>query len=257
MYQYRQILVRMRRGDSDRDIARSKTMGRKKIALVREIAFEPPILPDQTDAPKVVQLHLEHRLVRRLLSRFLSQGFQSGLERVTVVVGPGAQPRVVLLGRLARYGPGAARLHEEILPVTALWVEATRGTAPLRPYAERGEGTTLAQLEQALRDPRRPAPSVIERVRTWAQSDAPTHVCGGIGSDESVAIRAQIKDHPLSLLFARPDGAYLILGGLGDLGLSVAAWLAERGAKRLLLLNRTGLPDRSEWPEAAGRSRTL
>jgi hypothetical protein len=38
MYQYRQILVRMRRGDSDRDIARSKTMGRKKIALVREIA---------------------------------------------------------------------------------------------------------------------------------------------------------------------------------------------------------------------------
>jgi hypothetical protein len=40
MYQYRQILVRMRRGDSDRDIARSKTMGRKKIAQVREIASE-------------------------------------------------------------------------------------------------------------------------------------------------------------------------------------------------------------------------
>lgn len=38
MYQYRQILVRMCRGDSDRDIARSKTMGRKKIAQVREIA---------------------------------------------------------------------------------------------------------------------------------------------------------------------------------------------------------------------------
>jgi transposase len=38
MYQYRQILVRMRRGDSDREIARSKTMGRKKIADVREIA---------------------------------------------------------------------------------------------------------------------------------------------------------------------------------------------------------------------------
>ena len=38
MYQYRQILVRMRQGDSDRDIARSKTMGRKKIAQVREVA---------------------------------------------------------------------------------------------------------------------------------------------------------------------------------------------------------------------------
>jgi len=38
MYQYRNILVRMRQGDSDRDIARSKTMGRKKIAQVREAA---------------------------------------------------------------------------------------------------------------------------------------------------------------------------------------------------------------------------
>jgi len=38
MYQYRNVLVRMRRGDSDRDIARSKTMGRKKIAQVREVA---------------------------------------------------------------------------------------------------------------------------------------------------------------------------------------------------------------------------
>ena len=38
MYQYRNVLVRMRQGDSDRDIARSKTMGRKKIAQVREAA---------------------------------------------------------------------------------------------------------------------------------------------------------------------------------------------------------------------------
>src|ERR1019366_5413094 len=141
-------------------------------SAVRQIAFEPPILTDQTDAPGVVQLHLEHRLVRRLLSRFLSQGFQSGLQRVAVVVGPGAQPRIVLLGRLALYGSGAARLHEEILPVTALWVEATRGTVPLRPFAERGQETSIAQLKLALRDPRHPPASVIERVRALARSDA-------------------------------------------------------------------------------------
>ena len=35
------------------------------------------------------------------------------------------------------------------------------------------------------------------------------YVCGGIGSDESTAMRAAMKDHPLSLLFARADGAYL------------------------------------------------
>src|SRR5256885_8062240 len=30
-------------------------------------------------------------------------------------------PRVVLLGRLCLYGAGAARLHEELIPVTARW----------------------------------------------------------------------------------------------------------------------------------------
>ena len=33
--------------------------------------------------------------------------------------------------------------------------------------------------------------------------------CGGIGSDESTAMRAAMASHPLSLLFARADGAYL------------------------------------------------
>jgi hypothetical protein len=35
------------------------------------------------------------------------------------------------------------------------------------------------------------------------------YACGGIGSDESTAMRAAMKDYPLSLLFARSDGAYL------------------------------------------------
>ena len=38
MYQYRQVLVRMRQGDSDRDIARCGLMGRRKTAEVRIIA---------------------------------------------------------------------------------------------------------------------------------------------------------------------------------------------------------------------------
>ena len=40
MYQYRQILVRMRQGDSDRDITRSRLMGRKKVAQIRAVARE-------------------------------------------------------------------------------------------------------------------------------------------------------------------------------------------------------------------------
>ena len=51
---------------------------------IRSIAFKPPIMDDGRDAADVVQVHLEHRLVRRLLSRFLSQGFQSKLSRISV-----------------------------------------------------------------------------------------------------------------------------------------------------------------------------
>lgn len=33
--------------------------------------------------------------------------------------------------------------------------------------------------------------------------------CGGIGKDESTAMRSAMKDYPLSLLFAAKDGEYL------------------------------------------------
>jgi superfamily II DNA or RNA helicase len=44
---------------------------------LRAVSFRPALTEDKVDAEGVVQLHLEHRLVRRLLSRFLSQGFSS------------------------------------------------------------------------------------------------------------------------------------------------------------------------------------
>lgn len=47
----------------------------------------------------------------------------------------------------------------------------------------------------------------------------------------------------------RKDSSYLISGGLGGLGLSVAAWLAEQGAGQLVLLSRKGA--QSEAQQAA------
>src|SRR5271154_7049404 len=38
MFQYRQVLLRLRQGDSDRDIARSRLMGRPKGAVFRLLA---------------------------------------------------------------------------------------------------------------------------------------------------------------------------------------------------------------------------
>jgi myxalamid-type polyketide synthase MxaE and MxaD len=47
----------------------------------------------------------------------------------------------------------------------------------------------------------------------------------------------------------RTDAAYLITGGLGGLGLLLAHWLADQGARRLILMGRTPLPPRNQWAE--------
>ena len=53
----------------------------------------------------------------------------------------------------------------------------------------------------------------------------------------------------------RTDGSYLVTGGLGDLGLAVARWMVEQGARRLILMGRSQLPPRSQWNSAQPGSR--
>ncbi len=57
-------------------------------------------------------------------------------------------------------------------------------------------------------------------------------------------------------LRCRPDAAYLITGGLGALGLLTAGWLADRGARRVILAGRTALPPRREWDSETGDAAT-
>ncbi|MGV0581433.1 type I polyketide synthase [Mycolicibacterium elephantis] len=45
-------------------------------------------------------------------------------------------------------------------------------------------------------------------------------------------------------------GTYVVTGGTGALGLRMAQRLADVGARRLLLLSRSGMPARSEWRDA-------
>ncbi|PYS35069.1 MAG: helicase, partial [Acidobacteria bacterium] len=122
----------------------------------------------------VVHLHLEQRVVQRLLGRFMAQGFlHHDLSRACCAQSSDAIRRVVLLGRLSLYGPGAARLHEEIVPVTARWVEAEIRKEPLSPYAREAESRTLSLLESALLDGGHPIPDIVVR---QLQASAPRDV---------------------------------------------------------------------------------
>jgi hypothetical protein len=119
----------------------------RRSAPIRPVVFEDPgIVGDD-----FVHLHLEQRVVQRLLGRFTAQGFMHhDLSRACFAQAADAIPRVILLGRLALYGEGAARLHEELIPVTARWIDPQVRQAPLAPYAKEAEAKTLRLLDNSL-----------------------------------------------------------------------------------------------------------
>ncbi len=55
-------------------------------------------------------------------------------------------------------------------------------------------------------------------------------------ADPAARLRVQLPSN----VAIRSDSSYLLTGGLGGLGLSVAAWLAQQGARHLVLVGRSG-----------------
>ena len=133
----------------------------RREAPIRPVVFEDAgVLTEDT-----VHLHLEQRVAQRLLARFRSQGFiHHDLSRACLAQAADSIPRVILLGRLSLYGQGAERLHEELVPLAARWVELSRRRGALQAYAREAEAKTLDLLEHALGDPGRRVPgATIQR----------------------------------------------------------------------------------------------
>jgi 6-methylsalicylic acid synthase len=51
-------------------------------------------------------------------------------------------------------------------------------------------------------------------------------------------------------LLPKPEGTYVITGGLGALGLETCDFLVEKGARRIVIISRRALPPRSRWSTA-------
>lgn len=155
---------------------------------IRPVVFEDPGILDDN----VVHLHLEHRVVQRLLGRFIAQGFvHHDLSRACLAQTSDAIPRVVLLGRMCLYGAGAARLHEELVPVTARWTDPKIRKGALTPYARESETKTMALLEEALAEKtHRP---ITKEVMNQLQAAAPRDVKDLLDHLQSLG-RAYAKD---------------------------------------------------------------
>lgn len=112
------------------------------------VVFEPPSVMTED----VAHLHLSHPVTQRLLSRFLAQGFSArDLSRVTALHAQVGKPAVLALGRLSLFGPGAARLHDELIAIGAWWDEDKRGNK-LRPLGDKETATLRAALEDCLHE---------------------------------------------------------------------------------------------------------
>jgi superfamily II DNA or RNA helicase len=132
----------------------------RREAPIRPILFEDAgVLTDET-----VHLHLDQRVAQRLLGRFRSQGFvHHDLSQACLAQVRDSIPRVILLGRLSLYGRQAERLHEELVPVAARWIEPGRREGPLHPYGRDGRVRSMELLDEALE---RGGGAVAEQVRS-------------------------------------------------------------------------------------------
>ncbi|GIH80216.1 SDR family NAD(P)-dependent oxidoreductase [Planobispora longispora] len=112
---------------------------------------------------------------------------------------------------------------------------------PAAPYAF---GPVLAELA---RDPELdapeegtpPSPVVLRSGRRWVRGYEPV----------PVTARPDRDGPPAGL---REGGVYLVTGGLGGIGVTLAEDLARRVRARLVLLGRSGLPPRQEWDALGG-----
>jgi acyl transferase domain-containing protein len=78
-----------------------------------------------------------------------------------------------------------------------------------------------------------PLRRVVEALRHMARAE---HI-------GKVVIEAENLGQEAQAFWLREDGTYLITGGLGGLGLKVAGWLAQRGARHLVLVGRSAPSD--------------
>ncbi len=133
----------------------------------RPVTFHPLTrLSDEAE-----QLHLAHPFMKRILDRFLAQGFGAhDLTRVTSVVAPDESVvRVIAYGRLTLFGAGAARLHDQLVPVAAAW---SGEAAAVQPYKDRATAVAAVTKTERLLASAASAPNATVQLRIQSHADA-------------------------------------------------------------------------------------
>lgn len=116
-----------------------------------------------------------------------------------------------MLSFLRHRGPDAHRILNEIARLVGQGVLGP--VSPVKAYP-------MGQLSQAFR--------LLQTGKHVGK------VVLSVAPDEQVKVMPQVQTPKL-----RPDASYLVVGGVGGLGRSIAHWLADHGAANLILLSRS------------------
>jgi acyl transferase domain-containing protein len=201
-----------------------------------------------------------------LFARLLEQGrLPSRVYHCWLVNGQVSGDRMLLehgLFALAAMAPELAAVCEgtevEVMLVTdrAQCVAGDRGVMPLKATllgARRVIGTEYPGLRFHAIDIEEPSGvRALERtVEALIREPVPAN--GGDvalrGGERWTLDHRPVRTAQSSETWLKRRGAYLITGGLGGIGLTIADRLARTCAARLVLVSRTALPDRARWNE--------
>ena len=188
----------------------------------RPVVFHPPKVLTSTH----VHLHLEHPFVKRVLSRFLAQGYgQHDLSRVTVLpVSATAQASVLAVGRLCLFGSGAGRLHDTLLCVGAHYSRSS-GASNLVPVDAEQTRRLVEMLDRAfekrpsletfsetlLHELRKDAPLAMETLWPALRAEADAHA---VDADQKLKTRGATDAKQLrKIIQSRRDAIDEALGG--------------------------------------------
>ncbi|WP_336206813.1 type I polyketide synthase [Nonomuraea sp. LPB2021202275-12-8] len=120
-----------------------------------------------------------------------------------------------------------------VVPLEARWLSVRHLDLEAGPY---DPAAVLAELAAGHAEPDQgvpPSPIALRAGRRWVRGFEP--------------VPLPPQDDPL-----RRHGVYVITGGLGGIGLTLAEDLAQRVQARLVLLGRSGLPPRDDWDALDG-----
>lgn len=161
----------------------------------------------------VEQLHLAHPVTKRILDRFLAQGFSAhDLRRVTAVIDPEAgEAHAIGYARLTLFGPGAARLHDELVAVTAPWDGSLDGARGLAVRSDRAATAALIKATEARLAAGAPAPKGRTAATIAACAKALASGLWRALEDEADARGVAAKNGLLTRARAEADGMRMLL----------------------------------------------